>query len=335
MKKILILGGTQFIGRNLVERLLELEQYEITLFNRQLTQANLFSQTQKIKGDRETDDVKQIATKHWDYVIDLSCYYPESLKKVLKTLKYIDKYILISSCSVYNNENNKTSLRDEQSEILSCSSEQKVDRGTATYGNRKAECERLLQNSGFPFIILRPALVFGRYDHTDRLYYWLYQVNHNSTLLLPDNGERIFSITYVSDLVETIIQALTINKIADVYNVISTPKASIRKIVDRAGELLNREFDTINAPPNFLKANNISEWVNMPLWLDADHFTYCSQKLEDQMKVEITDFQKSIASTVHYYNTLNWPQPKYGMAEKSRRELLKKLQSTKPFNQFN
>lgn len=80
MKKLLILGGTQFIGRNLVERLQKEDDFELTLFNRQMTGAELFQDVQKIKGDRSTDDIQQIAGKDWDFIIDLSCYFPEDMK---------------------------------------------------------------------------------------------------------------------------------------------------------------------------------------------------------------------------------------------------------------
>ena len=87
MKKILILGGTQFVGRNLVERLDALGQFEITLFNRQQTGSHLFSHLKKIKGDRETSDINQLKNKTWDAVIDLSAYYPNSLQNLLEIMK--------------------------------------------------------------------------------------------------------------------------------------------------------------------------------------------------------------------------------------------------------
>ena len=69
-KQVLILGGTQFIGRSIVERLCERSDMELTLFNRQRTGADLFPRLNKIKGDRLTDDVEQFANREWDLVID-------------------------------------------------------------------------------------------------------------------------------------------------------------------------------------------------------------------------------------------------------------------------
>ncbi len=327
MKSILLLGGTQFIGRNLVERLLETDQYELTLFNRQLTQSNLFPRVHKIKGNRETDDVKQIANKHWDYVIDLSCYYPDSLSRVLSYINNVDNYILISTCSVYDNENIHVQLRDESSKILSCNARQRVDRSTTSYGNRKAECERILQSSGLNHTILRPSLVYGAYDHTDRFYYWLYQVKYSNPLLLPDNGNRQFSLTYVNDLVDTIVRALTLNAQNKIYNVISLSLASILKIVDCASELLHKDVRKVNAKASFLKENNISQWTDMPLWIDGDYFTYSNQKLKADFGFESTTLKDSVKNTIEYYNKLGWKEPDYGMTEKTRQALIKKTNS--------
>ena len=167
MKNILILGGTNFIGRRLVERLLESEAYALTLFNRQRTHAELFPQVNKIKGDRETESIEQIVEGNWDAVVDLSCYFPAALENTLKALTKESKYIFVSTCSVYDNEMDRSILKNETAPVLSCSAQQRSDRSAASYGNRKAECERLLMDSGMPYVILRPSLVFGTYDPTD------------------------------------------------------------------------------------------------------------------------------------------------------------------------
>lgn len=321
-KSILILGGTNFIGRNLVDKLLDLNEYEITLFNRQQTQSDLFPSIKKIKGDRETDDVNQIEGKNWNYVIDLSCYYPKTLERVLNSINKVEKYVFISTCSVYDNENKQSLLKNEEAEILSCSAEQKIDRNPESYGNRKAECERFLRDSGLPYVILRPALVFGKYDPTDRLYYWLYQVKKKNELLLPENGERLFSTTNVADLVEIIIRSLKPDNKTGVYNVITNPKTSIKQIVDIAKENLNSEFSVVNATADFLTQNDVKQWLDMPLWINGDHFTYGNQKMREEYGTVPTEFDESLKNTIDYYHNINWPKPAYGISEERKKELL-------------
>jgi len=325
MEKILILGGTQFIGRTLVEHLQNLQKYDITLFNRQQTGKDLFPTIKKIKGDRETDDIAQIAQQEWDYVIDVSCYYPDALSRVLASLKgTLTKYILISTCSVYDDTENQTSLSDETAEILGCTPAQRIDRTNNSYGQRKAECERILQNTTHKHLILRPALVYGKYDHTDRLYYWLHQVKKKSKIILPDAGERLFSLTYVHDLVQTIRYGLE-TSLTGIYNVITTPEASIQQIVHSAAKQLQTTFETVHASPDFLYEHTIKPWVDMPLWLDGDHFTYSNEKLKKDTDLQLTTFDQSVQETIAYYDTLKWHEPIFGMPEMTRLKLLEKL----------
>lgn len=327
MKQILILGGTNFIGRNLVEKLLELKEFELTLFNRQVTHTGLFPKLHKIKGDRNTADIDQIADKKWDYVIDLSCYFPNSLKQVLEAVKSVEKYVFVSTCSVYDNEHNQTLLRNEEADILNCNARQATDESPASYGNRKAECERILKTSGIPHVIFRPALVFGQYDPTDRMYYWLHQEKTKDLLLLPEKGKRVFSTTYVFDLVEAIIQSIKNENSKGVFNVVTHPKTSIDQITTLAGKHLNKEFSIIDAPADFLIENEISQWTDIPLWLKADYFTYSNQKMVDRLNVTPTPFEIALGETIAYYNSLNWPEPKFGMSEAKRSALINQLNS--------
>ncbi|KAA3641497.1 MAG: NAD-dependent epimerase/dehydratase family protein [Bacteroidetes bacterium] len=325
-KKILVLGGTQFIGRSLVEKLFLEKNFEITLFNRHKTGINLFEDIPKIRGDRETPDINKIKDHHWDYVIDLSGYYPDSLKNVLDNLNPdVSKYIFISTCSVYDNEQYQLPMRDENAPILSCSEKQYSDRTVTSYGNRKAECERILMDSGINYFIFRPALVYGPYDHTDRLYYWLYQVKKGGPLLLPDKGQGIFSLTYVKDLVEVITRALSKETPNNTYNVISQPKSSIRMIVEEAASILKKDFREVNASPSFLNIHNVAQWTDMPLWLDCNYYTYENESMKKDFNFSPQPFQESLNKTIQFYDKLNWPVPKYGMAESTKMGLISHL----------
>lgn len=328
MKQLLILGGANFIGRNLLEELVQQNEYEITLFNRGRTNAELFPNFKRIIGDRNTDDVKLLADAQWDYVIDLSCYYPASLEQVLNTInkEQIKRYVFISTCSVYDNENDKSNLpTTEDGLLLTCSKEEETSPLPAAYGNKKVACEQLLANSGLDYISLRPGLVYGAHDYTDRLYYWLYQVKMNDTLLLPNNGEDQISITYVKDLVNATLKALTIPTHSNTYNVMSQEFVSIKKMVDTAKELLNKTPKTINAPTEFLIEQNIQQWTGMPLWINGDYFTYSNKKLLQDFELTLVDWTVSIQETINHYNSLNWHVPSYGISEEERQKLISLL----------
>lgn len=326
MSRVLILGGTQFIGRRLVEHLIENTSHELFLFNRQVTEAGLFPDTQSIKGDRSTNDIQQIANWNWDYVIDTSCYFPQQLEGTLENLKKdLKKYIFISTCSVY--VDSPKQMKSEEDEIHSCNADQKVDKEPQSYGRRKAECERILVQSGIEHLILRPALVYGPYDHTDRLYYWIQQVLESEILMLPDGGQRTFSMTYVDDLVKCITTGIAVDGPAGVFNVITEPRSSIKRIVDSISSLMKKETRQLSAKPEFLKSQGISQWLDMPLWIDGDHFTFSNAKLKTQEHMDFAPLDTSLEVTMKYYNDINWPKPQYGMPEHKRLELLKQLQN--------
>jgi len=75
MKKILIIGGTQFVGRNLVEQIIPYPEYDITLFNRGITNPDIFPEVKHIKGDRNTEDLHLVAETYWDCIIGLHYRY--------------------------------------------------------------------------------------------------------------------------------------------------------------------------------------------------------------------------------------------------------------------
>lgn len=283
-QQILILGGTNFIGRNLVERLGQFPQYELTLFNRQETAPLLFPGINRIKGDRGSEDISRLAVKDWDCVIDLSCYYPDHLSSMLDVLagRY-QRYIFISSISAYQlNE----SLITEETPLLDDES----------YGGRKAACERILmKNEQADKIIFRPSVVYGKYDHTDRLYYWLYRAKFERPVMIPGDPTHRITLTYVHDLADIIRQAIEIKNHNIVYNVSTHAPLTLTELV----HTIDKDIPTINIPAEELirqgklPEEHIPLWFNTPLMISNDRLRRDFEPL--------TPFEKSIHETIAYY----------------------------------
>ena len=325
-RSVLVVGGTRFIGRHLVQRLVELEAFEITLFNRQKTHANLFPRLKLLKGDRQTSDIDKISTEKYDIVIDTCGYFPTDVVSTIEALRdFSGLYIFISSCSAYDNEVVKTELKDEQTPLLSCSPAEAENSDADTYGRRKAACERILMKSGLTYLILRPALVYGPHDYTDRFYYWLYHSYYSDELLLPNDGKSKFSVSFVEDLVDMILCGMKPNPITGEYNAVSTAQCSIARIVASACRILNKQPGRANASPSFLKHNNIAQWTDMPLWIDGDHFTYSNDKMVHTTGIMCQDFTDSVQKTIGFATKKHWPVPNYGISEQRRIELLRIL----------
>ena len=328
MQKVLILGGTSFIGRNLVAKLIELNQFEIHLFNRGETNPGLFPEVNKIIGDRNTEDIKKIAAISWDYVIDLSCYFPASIANILQYLNpKLKRYIYISSVSAYQLKEEQ--LHQEASlSLKNCEESQAQDTSDQSYGNRKAECERILQAARFDYIILRPALVYGPYDPTDRFYYWLYQVKTKNQILIPEKGENLLSLSFVKDLVACIIQAIDIPSHRQTYNAISTTEMSIKQIIVLASKILNRSPALIFVAPEIFHQQKLQQWVDIPLWIEGNWWTYSNQKLIEDFDLSFTSFEESLRETIQYYAQLNWQVPSYGISEDQRKNLIEQVLSS-------
>ena len=327
MKTVLILGGSNFIGRRLVEHLQDLELYKIVLFNRAKTNAELFPTLERIKGNRENEEeLHALYDKRWDYVIDLSGYFPASVRNLVNNVnRDLKKYIYISTCSVYDQSVALSGLKTESSPILDCTLEEETDTSPLSYGNRKAECERAVRSSGLQHLILRPALVFGPYDHTDRLYYWLYQLKTSEYILIPEGGMRLLSLTYVDDLVLSIIKALELETFTGTFNCTSYPRSSIEQLIKESSSIIPTHAECISASAEFLKIKGVSEWTDIPLWLQSDGFVFSNESIQKETGILPADFKERLKETIEYYTQLGFYKPKVGLSDERKQCLLDEL----------
>ncbi|MGB0423674.1 MAG: NAD-dependent epimerase/dehydratase family protein [Flavobacteriales bacterium] len=325
--KVLLLGGGSFLGKNMLLNLVESEEFELSVLNRGKTQTEIHDSVNYIKADRDFP-CAALSQVHYDIVLDFSCYFPQQLRNVLQNLGQAPShYIFISTCSVYDNENVTSINRNESCLTLTCSKEEERNTDVSTYGQRKAECERILIQSGIPHTIYRPALVFGAFDPTDRLYYWLHQIKTQKELLLPDSGERIFSLTYVHDVVSSIRKSIQTEASNTTYNMVSYENMSVLELITVAEKTLDLSPTHISISPDLLSRCGVNQWTDMPLWLNTDIFTFTNEALRTEFDFKSTPFQEALNDTIAYYENLNWPSPVYGMPETKRQDLINQVKS--------
>lgn len=311
MKSILIIGGTQFVGRNLVEALLELGKYDLTMFNRGQTNASLFPEVKRITGDRKTDDIRKMAQQDWDCILDISGYWPIPLEQQLDLLKgKVGRYIYVSTSSHYQLDDSLTKPMDEDFPLVSCSEAEKTDESVASYNARKAESDRILQSKTWlNKIILRPGLIIGPHDHTDRLYYWFHKVQTQEAFIIPNEGKNIISYTDVNDFAQLIIQSIEVENNFQVYNA-SSYSASISEFITGAMAYSGKKPRLINASPEFLETHKVSQWAEMPLWVNGDYFVTDNARVRKDYNFTFSTPQQTISKLMNYYaNTLKWRAP--------------------------
>ncbi len=202
---ILIIGGTKFLGRHLVDSALA-RGHNVTLFNRGKTNPNLFPQVETILGDREHDLEKLAqAGREWDAVIDVAGYLPRIVRLSATGLREagsVGRYVFISSISAYadfkkigiNESDPVGKIEDETFEEITGES----------YGPLKALCEKtVLDLYGERGLVIRPGLIVGPNDPTDRFTYWPVRVARGGDVLAPEKPEVPVQVVDVRDLADS------------------------------------------------------------------------------------------------------------------------------------
>jgi 2'-hydroxyisoflavone reductase len=205
--RLLIIGGTRFLGRALVEEALA-RGHEVTLFNRGQTNPELFPQVERITGDRD-GDLSELEGRRWDAVIDTCGYFPRIVRASAEALAgSVEHYTFISTISVYADLSQPV---DESSPLGTMEDETIEEFGPEFeyYGPLKALCERVVDDVyGDRALIIRPGFIVGPHDPTDRFTYWPVRVARGGQMLAPGPPERPFQFIDVRDLAAWIIRMI-------------------------------------------------------------------------------------------------------------------------------
>lgn len=323
--KILILGGTQFVGRHLVNAA-RARGHDVTLFNRGQTNPDLFRKVKKIKGDRERD-LNQLSDK-WDAVIDTCGYLPRVVQLSADALKEkVERYVFISSVSVYA-DFSKAGLRESAPlAVMNDESMEEITRDT--YGPLKALCEKVVQDAfGVNSLIIRPGLVVGPHDPTDRFTYWVRRIARGGTVLAPDRPDAPTQIIDARDLADFMITLIE-QDVSGTFHVAGETTA-LETVFQTCALVSGSDAHFKWAPHAFLQQHHVAPWTDMPIWL-PDTGQYAGFARVDISKALNAGLKLSpLNSTVK--DTLEWSRGlpadytmKAGLSEEREKELLNLL----------
>jgi 2'-hydroxyisoflavone reductase len=205
--RLLIIGGTRFLGRALTEDALA-RGHEVTLFNRGQTNPELFPEAERITGDRD-GGLDALAGHSWDAVVDTCGYFPRIVRASAEALAdSVGTYCFISTISVYDDLSKPV---DESSRLGTIEDETVEEFGDEfqNYGPLKALSEQAVQDVyGFRALIIRPGFIVGPHDPTDRFTYWPVRVARGGKILAPGPPERPLQFIDVRDLAGWILDLL-------------------------------------------------------------------------------------------------------------------------------
>lgn len=264
--KILILGGTVFVGRHLVEAALQ-GGHDVTLFNRGQHGPELFPDVEKLRGDRD-GDLEALRGRRWDVVIDTSGYVPRVVRASAELLaKAVDYYVFISTISVYPDTIHQRNV-DENGRLGTIEDETTEEVTGETYGPLKVLCEQAVERA-LPgrTLIIRPGLIVGPDDPTDRFTYWPVRVARGGEVLAPRPPDAHVQFIDVRDLAEWIIR-LAEDEQTGIYNATGPDyPLSMGQVLEESKRVSGSDAHIVWVDEAFLLEHGVEPWVGLPLWI--------------------------------------------------------------------
>jgi 2'-hydroxyisoflavone reductase len=308
--KILVLGGTRFIGLHMTALALE-RGHALTFFNRGKTKTDRYPDVERIKGDRN-GEIDGLKGRQWDVVIDNSGYVPRHVRLSAEMLApNVRQYVFISSISVYPNF---AVPRDEKSEVGKLADEtiEKVDGDT--YGPLKALCEQAVEKA-LPgrTTIIRPGLIVGPDDNTDRFTWWPARAARGGEFIAPGAPTDPFQVIDARDLAAFTLNAVEKN-ITGTYNLVSNVNGfRFGELTDACIAAADKQAKPADAPratflpADFLEAQQVAPWSEMPVWLpakgDEAAFAGTSNAAATAKGLKITPLRKTVDDTLAWHLT--------------------------------
>jgi 2'-hydroxyisoflavone reductase len=268
--KVLVIGGTGFVGRHICDQLLK-QGHEVTLFNRGRTAKALFPECEQIIGDREISHEVLIG-RTWDAAIDTNGRSPAIVNEAARILKkQVGHYSFISSISAYDAlQGDGIDLPEfisETSQLATLAQSDTEDLTPRTYGARKARCEKLiLESRNNDALIIRPGLIVGPWDTTDRFTYWPVRVHEGGQIITPGTGEDLVRFIDVRDLAVWLVNMIE-GGATGIFNCTGPEHSlTIRGLIDDCQNLLNSRCKITWCDEDFLKTHGVMAWSDMPVW---------------------------------------------------------------------
>ncbi|MEX2081664.1 MAG: epimerase [Dehalococcoidia bacterium] len=329
--RLLIIGGTVFLGRHIVEAALA-AGHEITIFHRGRSNPGLFdARVREVLGDRD-GDLAAVGSGPWDCVIDTCGYVPRVVAQSASHFgPAASRYVFISTISVFEGH---PAGANEDSPLAQLADPTTEDVTGDSYGPLKALCEAAAE-AAMPgrVLTIRPGLIVGPNDPSDRFTYWPVRVARGGAVLAPNGPQVPVQVIDVRDLASWTV-AMVERAATGIY--LATGPAyplTLGEVLDTCASALGTSPAITWAPEPFLAANAVVPFHDLPLWVP-----------EAQSGMNQADCSKAIAAGLTFRplcetitDTLAWysarptgPSLRAGLPPDREAELLRLLGGTSP-----
>jgi 2'-hydroxyisoflavone reductase len=260
--RILVLGGTRFAGRAIVETALGRGD-TVTMFNRGKSGPGLYPGVETVTGDR-TADLSPLDGREFDAVVDVACYAPEVARLSAEAFRdRAGRYVFVSTVSVYASQaTTEAQLEDAPLAQLKPDSTDFAE----NYGANKALCEEIVrQVYGDRALIGRPGLISGPHDPTDRFPYWPRRIARGGRVLAPGDAGDLTQVIDARDLAAFLLDGIHRDK-SGVFNLTGTPRP-FGILLDLCRTATYSDAELVWVPSERLVAAGVSPDMGIPLWI--------------------------------------------------------------------
>lgn len=260
--RLLFLGGTIFVGRHLVDAALA-RGHTVTLFHRGKHPTHRPDDLEEIHGDRD-GDLQRLAGRRWDAAIDTSGYVPRVVEASASLLAAaVARYLFVSTLSVYADLSEPGRIEDAPLEEVPTTEEVTAE----TYGGLKVGCERAVQRIfGEKALVIRPGLIVGPHDQSDRFTYWVTRVATGGEVLAAAPAERAVQVIDARDLAAWAVRMIEADG-AGVFNAVGPAEPlPMARLLGECRSVSGSDAHITWVDPAFLLDEGVTPWTELPLW---------------------------------------------------------------------
>jgi 2'-hydroxyisoflavone reductase len=243
--KVLVLGGGSFVGRAVVDALIGAGHHP-TSFSRGRTGTGLFPEVPRLLGDRDTGDYAALAGQRWDAVIDVSAYVPRHVTQAADALgDRSGRYLFVSTGSVYDHRRADGVITEDSVRLAPHRASEDVRR---FYGELKVACEDdALSRYGGRATIVRPGIVAGPHDPTDRFTWWVRAAARGGRIEVPGRLDQPVQVLDSRDLAALVLALVDANA-AGTYNAVGPAEpVTLRTLAEGCARALGTSVDLVEA----------------------------------------------------------------------------------------
>jgi 2'-hydroxyisoflavone reductase len=323
--RILVLGGTGFLGPHFVEAA-RAKGHKLTLFNRGKTNPTRFSgeefkDIEQLHGDRKSDMKALEGKRKWDAVLDTSAYLPADVTRSTQLLaKRVDQYVLVSTISVYAKMD--VPNQDETAAVAQLADPNVTEVTNDTYGGLKALCESAAEKEMPGHVtVVRPGLIVGPGDNTDRFTYWPARADRGGEILGPGSANDPTQFIDVRDLAAFLLHLMEQRSFGTFNADAPAGKLTMGELLATCQRVAAKPSTITWVPAAFLDQQKVSAWQDMPVWIPPEGeyagFGRVSSAKAQAAGLTYRPLETTVADTLAYWRGLppdRRSKPKAGLS---------------------